>query len=221
MAWEIYAGDNDGRIVGNTEAYVSGYFQNVDGWVLGNAQSDQTDQNIKDGKLWKYTGATRLYHCPSDRSKVKGRADLIRFRSYSLEISLNMVFTPGHPRGIPTATEQGGNLRKDFDAYEPASNFAFLDVSEPSIDSGTFTIRYADFKQGPFFWGNQPGARHSRGANLSFLDGHVDHHRWLFTPKRFDSPGFPPQNELDRQDLMWLWDRMHFGQYRKRVLGLP
>ena len=49
LAWEMYAGDNDGRIVGNLEGHISGYYQNVDGWVLGNAQRDQTDENIKDG----------------------------------------------------------------------------------------------------------------------------------------------------------------------------
>ena len=85
LAWELYAGDNDGRIVGNTQANLGGVWQNVDGWVLGNARQDKTDANIKTGKLWKYTGSARLYHCPSDRSKVQGRRDLVRFRSYSLE----------------------------------------------------------------------------------------------------------------------------------------
>ncbi|MBI3418441.1 MAG: prepilin-type N-terminal cleavage/methylation domain-containing protein [Verrucomicrobia bacterium] len=225
FAWEIYAGDNDGRIVGNKEAYPSGYFQNVDGWVLGNAERDKTDDNIKDGHLWKYTGAARLYHCPSDRSKVKGRPDLVRFRSYALEGTLNYAIVPGTPGGYIPVYDQGGVLRRDFDAYAPASNFAFLDLSEASINSGAWDFWFPgpeNWKFGPFSWGQQPGERHGKGANLSFLDGHVESHRWLFTPKRFVSDqGFPPANKLDLQDLMWLIDRTHLGQYRKRELGLP
>ncbi|MBI3418128.1 MAG: hypothetical protein HY043_22800 [Verrucomicrobia bacterium] len=60
-----------------------------------------------------------------------------------------------------------------------------------------------------------PGERHGRGANLSFLDGHVDFHRWKFTPKRFVSPGQPPVNALDLQDLTWLHERTHIGIWLK------
>lgn len=221
LAWEMYALDNRGRIVGNVTGIIGGYGQNVDGWVLGNAQRDQTDDNIKNGRLWNYTGATRLYRCPSDRSKVKDRPDLLRFRSYSLDGSLNLVgATP--EVGIDPAAQQGGNLRSDFDAYDPSSNFGFLDISEASITSGGFGFGWGDWKRGPFYWVTQPGDRHGRGANLSFLDGHVAPHRWLFTPKRYAPGGMnAPQNPLDRQDLMWIIDRMHLGQYRKGVLGLP
>ncbi len=165
LAWEMYAGDNDGRIVGpNLLGDPSGYWQTIDGWVLGNAQRDRTDKNIKDGKLWNYTSTTRLYRCPSDRSKVKAHPDMVRFRSYSLEVTRVETYS----------------------------------------------------------WLHQPGERHGRGANLSFLDGHVDGHRWLFTPKRYvPGSGSPPVNALDRQDLMWLLDRTHQGQYRKRELGVP
>jgi prepilin-type N-terminal cleavage/methylation domain-containing protein/prepilin-type processing-associated H-X9-DG protein len=221
LAWEIYAGDNGGRIVGNVTGRPRGYGENVDGWVLGNAQRDQTDDNIKYGKLWNYTGTTRLYHCPSDRSEVKDRPNLLRFRSYSLDGSLNLVGLPGSSVGLDPEAEQGGNLRSDFDAYDPTSNFGFLDISEASITSGGFGFGWDDWKLGPFYWVTQPGERHSQGANLSFLDGHVGSHRWLFTPKRYVPGGMnPPQNALDRQDLMWIIDRMHVGQYRKRVLGL-
>ncbi|MBI3418127.1 MAG: prepilin-type N-terminal cleavage/methylation domain-containing protein [Verrucomicrobia bacterium] len=130
LAWELYALDNDGRIVGNNDGLLAGYWQNVGGWVLGNAQRDKTDQNIRDGKLWKYTGAARLYHCPSDRSKVTGRSDLIRFRSYSLESSLNYELVAGSPGGIPDAAV----LRKDFDAMSrPATLLSWMSQNRPSI----------------------------------------------------------------------------------------
>ena len=91
IAWQLYADDNRGHIVGDEVAYLAGYLQNADGWVMGNAQFDQTDDNLRAGKLWQYTGATGLYRCPSDRSTVRGRPDLLRFRSYSIEGSLNNI----------------------------------------------------------------------------------------------------------------------------------
>ena len=219
LAWEMYADENNGRVVGNLMADAGGYRVNVDGWVLGNAQRDQTDGNLKNGKLWNYTGATRLYHCPSDRSKVKDRPDLLRFRSYSVEGSLNLAFTPGSGGGIDDVL----NLRSEFNSYDPSSNFGFLDVSEKSIQVGAFGFDFGDWKRGPFSWIHQPADRHGGGANLSYLDGHVGAHRWLFTPKRYveNSGANPPQNALDGQDLMWIVDRTHLGQYRKRLLGLP
>jgi type II secretory pathway pseudopilin PulG len=51
IAWQLYADDNNGHIVGDECAYLSGYWQNADGWVLGNAQFDQTDENLRAGKL--------------------------------------------------------------------------------------------------------------------------------------------------------------------------
>ena len=62
----------------------------------------------------------------------------------------------------------------------------------------------------PFgFW---EGVRYSwvlgnaqRDANLSFLDGHAEPHRWKFTPKIPISPsGHRPVNELDLEDMRWL-----------------
>ncbi len=101
IAWQLYADDNHGRIVGDTLAYISGQFWNADGWVLGNAQFDQTDDNLRAGKLWKYTAATPLYRCPSDRSTVRGRPDLLRFRSYSMDCRGRDAGYPAPPAQIP------------------------------------------------------------------------------------------------------------------------
>src|SRR5439155_8658979 len=98
--------------------------------------------------------------------------DLIRFRSYSMDGSLNLVGVAGSGIGIDPAAEQGGNLRKDFEAYDISSNFGFLDVSESSITAGGFGFNWEDWKRGPFSWIHQPGERHAQGANLTFLDGH-------------------------------------------------
>ena len=51
LAWQVYADNNKGRIVGDDVGFLSGYAQNLDGWVLGNAQFDQTDEDLRAGKL--------------------------------------------------------------------------------------------------------------------------------------------------------------------------
>ena len=196
--------------------------ENVDGWVLGNAQRDQSDRNLKAGKLWDYVRQVGAYRCPGDESRVSGRPGQRRFRSYALDASLNLEGVPGSGIRVPPEALPGGNLRRDSEAYVPASNFGFLDVSEASIHSGGIGIADPeDWIAGPFYWIHQPGERHRSGANLSFLDGHVKAQRWRFTPKIY-APGARnrPQNEADYQDLMWLKDRTHLGQHRLRVLGL-
>jgi prepilin-type processing-associated H-X9-DG protein len=225
LAWQVYADDNHGLIVGNVEVNGSGYWQNADGWVLGNTQFDQTDYNLRAGKLWHYSGATRLYRCPSDRSTVRGRPDLLRFRSYSLEISLNETFAPGsYNNSDPVSVKAGAILLSEFNAFAPASNFCFLDELEQSIGDGGFGLAIpGSWLYGPWGWWNLPGERHGRGANLSFLDGHVASHRWLYTPKHMlVYEGLTPvANDLDKRDLMWLMDRSHQGQLRLKILGLP
>jgi len=182
------------------------------------------DDNLRAGKLWPYTGATRLYRCPSDQSTVRGRPDLLRFRSYSMEASLNITAAAGSPsRPNPVMVQAGGVLVSEFNAFAPTSNFCFLDESEQTIADGRFSLSFSDWLYGPWSWEDLPGERHGRGANLSFLDGHVASHRWLYTPKHMlvYQGETPTVNWQDNQDLMWVRDRKHMGQLRLIILGLP
>jgi prepilin-type N-terminal cleavage/methylation domain-containing protein/prepilin-type processing-associated H-X9-DG protein len=226
LAWQMYADDHAGHVVGNVVDWLPGLHliarENVDGWVLGNAQHDQSDENIRKGKLWNYTGASGVYRCPGDKSRVIDRP-LRRFRSYALEGSINLSGPPGSGIGVPFDALPGGVLRKESEIIKPSKQFGFLDTSEPSIHSGGFGISSShDWIKGPFYWIHQPGQRHGGGANLSFLDGHVEDHRWRFSPKIFvPGPIREPHNEADLEDLLWLRDRTHLGQHARRVQGLP
>jgi hypothetical protein len=50
---------------------------------------------------------------------------------------------------------------------------------------------------------------------MSFLDGHVDHHRWLWPKLKPGNIGaFPPANPLDAEDLLWLIQRTPYWYWR-------
>ncbi|MBI2927383.1 MAG: prepilin-type N-terminal cleavage/methylation domain-containing protein [Verrucomicrobia bacterium] len=204
-AWMMYAGDHGGKIVPNRNGTYAGIYQGLPGsWVLGNAQRDTNTDNIKRGLLSGHVGATQPYHCPSDQSTVRKSSELRRTRSYTLNVSLNMFFLL---RGDGVIYERV-NLKQDDLASSPAGVFGFLDTHEDSISGGDFGLSY--FGPGPptdayaWRWFDIPGERHARGANLSFLDGHVEHHRWLQTPKKFRNALFGPVNRQDAFDLQWV-----------------
>lgn len=209
-----YADDNEDWVSGNQVELVSNAVgdENRGGWVVGNAQRDATDENLRKGDLWPYVSAARLYHCPGDRSLVTGKPGLPRFRSYGLEGNINArtssdIWSPHI-------------LRKTSEIIDPANNFGFVDVAAGSIHGGAFGMGWGgpgDWRTGPFVWVHRPSDRHGRAANLSFLDGSVQTKRWG-NPSREKEPlrPVPPRIGPDRDDFLWLGERTHVGQYRNQ-----
>jgi prepilin-type processing-associated H-X9-DG protein len=215
QAWQLYADDHEGRVSGNVVNRSGDGDENIGGWVVGNAQRDLTDDNLKQGELWSYVGTTRVYRCPADRSTVRDQGNLRRFRSYGLEGNLNLI--PGPGIWTPKI------LRKESEAIHPAGNFGFLDVSAGSIHGGAFGIDYDqnNWMQGPSGWVHRPSERHLMGVNLSFLDGHAETKRWSYALREGEPMGAAaPRDPADKADLHWLADRTYVGQFRLRALGL-
>ena len=80
-AGAMYTHDNHGFFPPNVDNGTTTIYSGTGSWVLGNAQSDQTDADVKKGVLWDYVRALKAYRCPSDKSTVLPRPDLPRFRS--------------------------------------------------------------------------------------------------------------------------------------------
>ena len=79
-----------------------------------------------------------------------------------------------------------------------AEAFAFIDEHSDSIDDGVFAVNSRAMR---IEWKDLPADVHTRGCNLSFLDGHVEHWRWK-APKIFHDYDQRPANALDKEDLV-------------------
>ena len=213
LAWLSYAGENNGTMVPNEEGRPFGFWEGVRySWVLGNAQRDATPENIQRGKLYRHVGDSGPYHCPSDRSTVTDQPARTRHRSYSLNGELNYWIIADAEYGMPILQ----TFRNESQLRRPSATYGFLDVKAETIDSGIFglptpaagteeELRRNLIELPSTRWLPLPGERHNGGANLSFLDGHVEAHRWRYTPKIPISPsGHRPVNELDFEDMRWL-----------------
>jgi len=223
IAWETYAGDNNGLIVTNYDEDVThSGGETKYGWVLGHAQYDPSDVSIRGGFLWPYLKALKIYKCPADRLKSEGMPKLLRFRSYQSEESLAWGYSGG---ANPFAA---GKLLKDSDALNPDAVMGFLDVSEKSICTAAFRLGWDQGGFPELALYNMPGQRHSVGGNFSFIDGHVQYKRWGYA-RRIDRT-VPAWSETaiasidparkDNRDAGWILNHTHMGQWRIMRKGL-
>jgi prepilin-type processing-associated H-X9-DG protein len=125
-----------------------------------------------------------IYHCPADQSTLETLSGQplpqLRWRSYNLSQSVN-----GYPQGSPMyyqiipAWTKFSEVRRP----RPSDMFAFIDENSVTMTDAKFDnppVGSPNFLQNE--WWDMPSDRHDQGANLSFVDGHVEHWRWA-TPK--------------------------------------
>src|SRR5262249_18391017 len=96
----------------------------------------------------------------------------------------------------------------------PAQAFTFIEEHPDSITAGLWYSTHADpndsimrdgspGQDSTDEWDSLPADSHSRGANLSFADGHVIYHRWK-SPKKFQYPHQPATPGGDLEDLRYM-----------------
>jgi prepilin-type N-terminal cleavage/methylation domain-containing protein/prepilin-type processing-associated H-X9-DG protein len=175
-AWKMYEHDNNDWFPPDVSYNVQGYPQSVsNSWVLGNAQHDVGASNIMNGTLYDYSRSKDLYRCPADRSIVASVQPEPRTRSYSASSWLGSRFQVYGLNEPNPANMPAGYVLKTraslLTVPGPADVFVLLDDNEQTIDDGIFVI-------GRYSWFDYPADRHNRGANLSYADGHAEHHKW-------------------------------------------
>jgi prepilin-type N-terminal cleavage/methylation domain-containing protein/prepilin-type processing-associated H-X9-DG protein len=178
FAWLSYAQEHDDALPPNISRQVEFDQVNVAGsWVLGNTRVDTNVDNLRDGVLYPYSKAASVYHCPADRSTVRERPDLVRTRSYSMSLWLNVdIVSYGDAEGANTDPYNRHKLSQIVNP-PPILTWVFIDEHPLSIDDGVFLIARG-WGNGFRAWSSYRGDLHDNGANLSFADGHTDYYRW-------------------------------------------
>ena len=197
-AWKMYENDHNDWFPPNI-SQAGNPLSISNSWVLGNVKQDLGTSNIINGSLFSYAGSAAIYHCPADRAMVPGNASVPHTRSYSVEGWLGSIFNFGAPWVWPNPSWVHVTRASSVPTPGPSGVFAFIDDNEQTIDDGIFVM-------GTSLFYDYPANRHSQSANLSFLDGHVEHHRWV-SPKVAAEPyvngaALKPEDAADHRWLV-------------------
>jgi len=169
LAWQLYAEDNGDQLVNNhgvpeTLARRQTWANNVQDWVDGEDNTNLV--YLTDSKLGPYANrSTRIYKCPAD---VVPSANGQRIRSVSMNA---LVGNPGELTN--RFNPQYQQFYKTVEVPNPSGIFVFLDEHPDTLNDGFFMNVFTENA-----WGNLPGSYHNGRANLSFVDGHTESHRW-------------------------------------------
>ena len=213
LAWVMYAGDNDDRVVPNDNFAPYDRDRN---WVRGLLDLDNISDNtntvfLTDSLLASY-GASSLgiWKCPGDKSTSKHGGQVYpRVRS----IAMNGYFNPyayPNPPVFPGLLKLFGKIG---DISTPSGIWVLIDEREESINNGHFIhCMEGIYPRNPmqFGWVNWPANYHSGASGLNFADGHSEIHKWrdprTTPPKGKALPGdfFHPIRRSNNEDSYWL-----------------
>jgi prepilin-type N-terminal cleavage/methylation domain-containing protein/prepilin-type processing-associated H-X9-DG protein len=226
LAWQLYADDNQGRLVinGGDSDPSSAFPSWVIGWMSYEpGVTTSTDirylVNKSHALFAPYIPTATTYKCPTDKTSVTRLGQRIkRVRSYSMNLyagywQMRLELSDTGWRDVLNMSA-GGNyaltLNPDFittaehlNARQTSKFYVFIDVHEDSIHSPVFWHQVRDG-----YWVELPASRHNGSGTLSFADGHVEVKRWLdaSTRKPVEHTRFfggIPGN----RDLLWLNER--------------
>jgi prepilin-type N-terminal cleavage/methylation domain-containing protein/prepilin-type processing-associated H-X9-DG protein len=221
ICWHLYYQDNNDVLAPNNsvafiEPGTNTSTSNIQGvsWLPDvDARTEINPSNIINGLLYQYNNQLGIYHCPSDVSTLETPdgepLSQLRWRSYNMSQSVN-----GYPGFSPDLTYiPMWDKLMEIRQPDPAAVFVFIDENSDAVLDAEFGNPPAN---SPYFqqnvWWDLPSSRHSRGGNLSFVDGHVEHWRWA-VPKTFIDyiQSVPPAEMPDYQRIQnamkQLWDK--------------
>ena len=224
LAWNLYADDNDDKLVNGATGYSDtlqawGDHRGEIAWVDALGDWDTAIQGIKDGALWTYTKNVKLYRCPTG---LAGEA-----LTYAIMFSMNSVCHNWD--GVYDG--EGTHIKGRSEIYSPSPAYRLVFIDEGYMTPDAFAVYYASEEER--WWDDAP-VRHGDGATVSFADGHTEHHKWKgawtvyaglasfanhtlsYAPGEevTGHPDPPPASIGDYQDLYWMqkgcWGRLGY-----------
>jgi len=166
----LYCGDNDDRLPNHPTEWVAGDMTDA-----SDATNAQLLVDPQYSAFARYITVPEIYKCPGDRS--------LKVRSVSIN---------GRMSDCPPAPWTGG-IGTNYESFHtshqiktPAQVFAFLDERSDSINDAYFAADMANTgnwqdtgPSNPYWMIDFPASYHNQSGRLSFVDGHVESHRWL------------------------------------------
>ena len=185
LSWTLYNGDNHGTFAPNENQGT-----NYPSWMQGSMGSPDATNTalIEMSLLYSYFRNPSIFHCPSDpTSNVRSYSMQPQIASYMWGNQVDQQKGNGIP-GYPSVYAEN-----EMKNVVPSATFVVLDESTLTINDCFIGILITGSR-----WWDVPGSRHSRGCNLSFADGHVEHWRWM-DPRTVTAQ--PNQTTPDNVDL--------------------
>ena len=200
LSWTLYKDDNDGRLTPN--GVTSGTTTGTRMWVFGGnhllldrlTNSDALTDNNRT-LLSAYLKTKSIYKCPEDRASNKKGA-INKVRSYSM----NCYAAPIADTEF-SVTKTYKAFNKDGDITRPSDLFLFMDVNPETLCMPHFRVLMEEQN-----WFHAPSTLHSGSGAISFMDGHIEGHKWRSTIK---PPAASPHNfaAAKASDLLWIKQR--------------
>ena len=123
-----------------------------------------------------YLSAAKTYQCPSDKTTIitsRGKP-IPQVRSYALNV---YVGTDNSMNDRLSTRYQV--FHKSADIQNPSGIFLFQDLTPQSLCTPAFIVLMPGMDGGLDRFFHIPATHHNRGGVVSYIDGHVEPHRWL------------------------------------------
>lgn len=219
LAWTMYAGDNNDKLVYNRDganvgmaladrAWVAGWLDFGTGQPVGANTNTQMliNHDLYPYGAWlgPYIKNPAAFKCPADKSTAKyGAAVLPRVRSISMNCYVGDL-----------SRTWSGNINSPYklcktyaNIKSPVDMFVFLDEREDSINDGW----YASDPDTKWQIVDYPASYHGNAAGYAFADGHSEIHRFKDprTMPVLKTGQLLPLNQNFSGDLDVLWMAQH------------
>ncbi len=156
-------------------------------WISGSVKNPKQATDvayIENGRLFCYNKSPGIYICPSMKGVAPaGVPAETLVRSVSMNCRMGGA-TAGDNSAAGAVWDTSALLGGDYPPIKktsqiqrppPVSALVFVDESLNTVDDGFFLVWLAP---NTTEWANSPTARHSKGATLSFADGHAERWGW-------------------------------------------
>ena len=220
LAWTIYTGDNNEKLVlngGDTATTSTSAHLWVHGGNHGAADTLTNAQYLVGDKFALFSPIIRnerIYKCPADRSVWPVWNARVTFVTEIRSYAMNAFIGAASSGGMSPFTNYG-----NYGAYKtylkssqliadaPVNRFVFIDVNPASICTPAFGVDMSLAS-----WVHFPSDLHRQRGVLAFGDGHVEAHRWVDARTRLHlaSGGdyiHHPTSSPNNPDLNWIAER--------------